>query len=85
MPPRSREVKVGLVILGALVVLALGVFLIGDKNNLFSRKNEYFILFGSVSGLKPGSPVQLNGVDASPSRRTDCRSASREAATWCSA
>jgi phospholipid/cholesterol/gamma-HCH transport system substrate-binding protein len=63
MPPRSREVKVGLVILGALVVLALGVFLIGDKNNLFSRKNEYFILFGSVSGLKPGSPVQLNGVD----------------------
>lgn len=63
MPRRSREVKVGLVILGAVVVLAIGVFLIGDKNNLFSRKNEYYILFGSVSGLKPGSPVQLNGVD----------------------
>jgi phospholipid/cholesterol/gamma-HCH transport system substrate-binding protein len=63
MPRRSREVKVGLVILGAVVVLAIGVFLIGDKNNLFSRKNEYFVLFGSVSGLKPGSPVQLNGVD----------------------
>ncbi len=63
MPRRSREVKVGLVILGAVVVLAIGIFLIGDKNNLFSRKNEYYILFGSVSGLKPGSPVQLNGVD----------------------
>jgi phospholipid/cholesterol/gamma-HCH transport system substrate-binding protein len=63
MPRRSREVKVGLMILGAVVVLAVGVFLIGDKNNLFSRKNEYYILFGSVSGLKPGSPVQLDGVD----------------------
>jgi phospholipid/cholesterol/gamma-HCH transport system substrate-binding protein len=63
MPRRSREVKVGLVILGAFVVMAVGVFLIGEKNNLFSRKNEYYILFGSVSGLKPGSPVQLNGVD----------------------
>ena len=63
MPRRSREIKVGLVILGAFVVMAVGVFLIGEKNNLFSRKNEYYILFGSVSGLRPGSPVQLNGVD----------------------
>ncbi len=63
MPPRTREVKVGLLILVAVIVLAVGVFVIGDKNNLFSRKNEYYILFGSVSGLRAGSPVQLNGVD----------------------
>jgi phospholipid/cholesterol/gamma-HCH transport system substrate-binding protein len=63
MPPRTREVKVGLLILVAVIVLAVGVFVIGDKSNLFSRKNEYYILFGSVSGLRSGSPVQLNGVD----------------------
>lgn len=63
MPPRGREFKVGLVILTAIAVLALGVFLIGERNNLFSSKNEYYILFGSVSGLAQGSPVQLNGVD----------------------
>lgn len=63
MPPRGREFKVGLVILTAFAVLALGVFLIGERNNLFSTKNEYYILFGSVSGLAKGSPVQLNGVD----------------------
>jgi phospholipid/cholesterol/gamma-HCH transport system substrate-binding protein len=61
--PRSREVRVGLVILAALVVLAAGVFLIGDKNNLFGRKSRYYIEFASVSGLKPGNPVQLDGVD----------------------
>ncbi|HVR97306.1 MAG TPA: MlaD family protein [Thermoanaerobaculia bacterium] len=63
MPPSGREFRVGLVILLALGVLAAGVFLIGEKNNLFSRKNRYFTEFTSVSGLKPGSPVQLNGVD----------------------
>jgi phospholipid/cholesterol/gamma-HCH transport system substrate-binding protein len=63
MPRSGSALRVGLVILGAIVVLGIGVFLIGDKNNLFSRKNRYYIQFGSVSGLKPGSPVQLNGVD----------------------
>jgi phospholipid/cholesterol/gamma-HCH transport system substrate-binding protein len=63
MPPRTREFKVGLVILAAVAVIAAGIFLIGEKNNLFSSKNRYFIDFASVSGLKPGNPVQLNGVD----------------------
>jgi phospholipid/cholesterol/gamma-HCH transport system substrate-binding protein len=63
MPRSGSAIRVGLVILVAIAVLAVGVFLIGDQNNLFSRKNRYFIQFGSVSGLKPGSPVQLNGVD----------------------
>jgi phospholipid/cholesterol/gamma-HCH transport system substrate-binding protein len=63
MSPKAREVRVGLVILAALVVVAAGIFLIGDKNNLFSRKARYHVEFNSVSGLKPGSPVQLDGVD----------------------
>ena len=64
MSPRGgREARVGLVILAALVVLAAGIFLIGDKNNLFSKKHRYFVEFSSVSGLKPGSPVALDGVD----------------------
>jgi len=66
---RSREVKVGLVLLFALTVLALGVFLVGDRNNLFKRKNEYYILFDSASGLKPGNPVQLDGVDVGTIKR----------------
>ncbi|MEA2602358.1 MAG: phospholipid/cholesterol/gamma-HCH transport system substrate-binding protein [Acidobacteriota bacterium] len=63
MSPKGREIRVGLVILSALAVLAAGIFLIGEKNNVFSRKNLYYIEFNSVSGLKPGNPVQLNGVD----------------------
>jgi phospholipid/cholesterol/gamma-HCH transport system substrate-binding protein len=62
-PSRTREIRVGLVILAAMVVVAAGIFLIGDKNNLFSHKSRYHVEFNSVSGLKPGSPVQLDGVD----------------------
>ncbi len=59
----SREIKVGLLVLAALTVLAVGIFLIGEKSNLFARKNRYFVRFETVSGLATGNPVQLNGVN----------------------
>lgn len=60
---RGRALRVGLLVVTALVVLSVGVFLIGEKNHLFSPKVEYFSKFRNVSGLNPGNPVQLNGVD----------------------
>lgn len=65
MPRRAgRELKVGLLVLAAVAVLALSVFLIGERTNLFARKNRYYIDFQNVSGVRAGNPVQLNGVDA---------------------
>lgn len=69
--PKARAFRVGLVILAAVLVLAAGIFLIGDKNNLFTTKNEYYVDFNSVSGLKPGSPVELNGVGVGTVQRVD--------------
>lgn len=63
MPRDTKVFRVGLLILVAFGVLAVGVFLIGEKNNLFSSKMRYYVEFNSVSGLRPGNPVQLNGVD----------------------
>jgi phospholipid/cholesterol/gamma-HCH transport system substrate-binding protein len=60
---RARRIaKVGSLVLVALVVLALGIFLIGQENDLFSRKNRYYVDFQSVSGIRPGNPVELDGV-----------------------
>jgi phospholipid/cholesterol/gamma-HCH transport system substrate-binding protein len=58
----KRAVRVGSIVLVAVVVLAVAVFLIGQENNLFSRKNRYFVDLKSVSGIKPGNPVELDGV-----------------------
>ncbi len=57
-----RELKVGALIAAGLAVLALGTFLIGESNQLFSRKAHYTVQFRTVSGLASGNPVQLNGV-----------------------
>jgi phospholipid/cholesterol/gamma-HCH transport system substrate-binding protein len=62
MATRSAT-RVGALLLAALAVMAAGVLLIGDKNNLFRRKDLFYVEFPSVAGLKAGNPVQLDGVD----------------------
>ncbi len=62
--PRDRSaIRVGLLVLAAIATVSVGIFLIGEKNNVFSRKNHYQTELSSASGLKPGNPVQLDGVD----------------------
>ncbi|MDH3744215.1 MAG: MlaD family protein [Acidobacteriota bacterium] len=58
----KREFKVGIVILAAVAVFAAGVFLLGGRSNLFTRKNSYSVRFEAVLGLAADNPVQLNGV-----------------------
>lgn len=71
MSPKGREIRVGLLILAALAVLATGIFFLGQKKNLFASKNDYYVEFNSVSGLKPGNPVQLDGVDVGTVKRVE--------------
>lgn len=63
MPRDASPVRVGALVLAALLVLVFGVFLIGEQNNLFRPMNHYWVAFYSASGLQAGNPVQLNGVD----------------------
>jgi phospholipid/cholesterol/gamma-HCH transport system substrate-binding protein len=58
----SREVRVGALVVVAVLVFAAAVFLLGERENFFALKNEYTIRFATVSGLETGNPVQLNGV-----------------------
>ncbi|HEV7667014.1 MAG TPA: MlaD family protein [Thermoanaerobaculia bacterium] len=61
-PGQRTAVRVGALLLASIAVLGAAVLLIGDRRNLFERKNRYYIDLLTVSGLKPGNPVQLNGV-----------------------
>lgn len=54
--------RVGLTVLLALVVLAAGILVIGERSFLFKSTDSYSIMFENTSGLAQGSPVQLNGV-----------------------
>ena len=65
MPAESRvgrRFRVGLVVLVALFAVMIGVFMVGKRANLFTKRFPYETLFDSASGLVPGNPVRLNGV-----------------------
>jgi phospholipid/cholesterol/gamma-HCH transport system substrate-binding protein len=58
----GRRFRVGLVVLVALVGVMGGIFMVGQRANLFKSKLPYVTRFESASGLVAGNPVRLNGV-----------------------
>jgi phospholipid/cholesterol/gamma-HCH transport system substrate-binding protein len=59
----GSALRVGFMVAATAVVLALGIFLVGQENFLFTQTNSYFVRYGNVGGLAEGNPVQLNGVN----------------------
>jgi len=62
MDIRWAEVKVGLLLVGCLLLLAVGIFLVGQKTSLFTPTTDVQVLLPNVQGLKSGAPVWLSGV-----------------------
>src|SRR5262245_56422078 len=59
---RLREVKVGVFVLG-IIMLGVGiVFFLGQKNQLFESQAVLHASFTDVQGLTEGAPVRLAGV-----------------------
>jgi len=51
-----------MVIVGTLVILAIGIFLIGDKEFLFSSTYRLQASFKNVTGLNNGAQVRVGGI-----------------------
>ncbi|MEP6994825.1 MAG: MlaD family protein [Acidobacteriota bacterium] len=58
----GRRFRVGLVVLIALFATMIGIFMIGQRANLFRKKFPYETRFESAAGLVGGNIVSLNGV-----------------------
>lgn len=56
----SKEVKVGLIITGAIVAAIWGINFLKGRD-LFSRTKEYYVLYEQVNGLAKSNLVKLNG------------------------
>src|SRR5512140_2907476 len=57
--PSSRT---GLFVIICFTLLVVALFVIGDKQKLFSNTSSYFIKFKEISGLKEGAMVQISGI-----------------------
>lgn len=56
-----RRVRVGVLLILALIVIAYAIWRIGDLFNLFVRRYEIVTLVPSAAGLLSGAPVTLAG------------------------
>jgi phospholipid/cholesterol/gamma-HCH transport system substrate-binding protein len=60
----SRAAVVGLFVLMAGLLFALGLFMIGDRRSLFARDFELYTEFSRVGGIEKGAIVRVAGADA---------------------
>jgi outer membrane protein OmpA-like peptidoglycan-associated protein len=58
----SRAFRLGISIVGSLLILTAGVFLIGNKQFLFRRTYQLRAEFQNVAGLNNGADVQVGGI-----------------------
>ena len=59
---RWSELKVGITVIVGSVTLALLVFLISGTGGLFTSKITLITYFDNAEGIRPGQPVDLQGV-----------------------
>lgn len=58
----DKNIRVGVLISAALLILMLFIFFIGSEQKIFARKNEYEVRLENVTGLAQGNPVKMSGV-----------------------
>ncbi|MFY9802919.1 MAG: MlaD family protein [Candidatus Acidiferrales bacterium] len=67
----SRAARLGAFILVTLAILAAGIFIIGDRQYLFSSTYRLKAQFNTVVGLDEGAEVRVGGVQSGSVRRID--------------
>ena len=64
MATPARLAGVGVFVLGGLVLFALGLFMIGDRQMAFTKRFTVYTEFTKVTGLQAGAVVRVLGAKA---------------------
>ena len=60
----KKNLIVGLFVGGTLLLFAIGLFLIGNSTQLFSKSFHVYADFSKVTGIQIGAKVRVAGMDA---------------------
>lgn len=63
MSTKGDPLRLGLFVLAGTVLLVVGLYLLGNKRDLFSNTIEVQALFHQVGGLRPGNNVRYMGIN----------------------
>ena len=58
----KRNVRLGIFVITGIVLFVVGIFLIGAKDNYFTKNIRVSVLFKNVGGLAAGNYARYNGV-----------------------
>ena len=64
MPTPARLAGVGVFVLSGLLLFAVGLFMIGDRQMAFVKKFTIYTEFRKITGLQPGAIVRVSGAKA---------------------
>ncbi|MGD0426824.1 MAG: MlaD family protein [Candidatus Acidiferrales bacterium] len=67
----SRAARLGAFIIATLAILVAGIFIIGDRQYLFTSTYRLKAQFNTVVGLDEGADVRVGGVHSGSVRRID--------------
>jgi phospholipid/cholesterol/gamma-HCH transport system substrate-binding protein len=62
MTERGLRIRIGLFVLGALVLLGVLILLFGTYPSFYKRHTDYTVVFSEAPGIAPGAPVRRSGV-----------------------
>lgn len=60
----TKKIIVGIFMAGCLFLFGVGLFLIGDSNQLFTKSFEIYADFEQITGIQSGGKVRVAGMDA---------------------
>jgi phospholipid/cholesterol/gamma-HCH transport system substrate-binding protein len=60
----SRLATTGAFIVGGLALFAVGLFMIGNRRELFATKFTIYTEFSQIGGLQSGAPIRVSGMTA---------------------
>jgi phospholipid/cholesterol/gamma-HCH transport system substrate-binding protein len=60
---KGDNIRLGLFVLAGTVVLIVGLYMLGSKQDLFSRNITVTTTFQQVGGLRPGNNVRYAGIN----------------------
>src|SRR5580698_6575876 len=67
----KRDLAVGIFLIAGVALFALGILLIGNRHEAFSRHVLLYTEFADLDSVTKGSKVQVAGMDAGQVARID--------------
>lgn len=59
----NQVLKLGIFIIVGTILFISGVYLIGEKQNMFGNTYNIYAVFNNINGLKPGNNVRYSGIN----------------------